>query len=245
MFHSNVYFNTATIHLLEFVADDEVRDTTDWAVRHAGTRIAEAQYLTRAVKVVSFDGGASVELPALFLSGVRVLYQDSRPAGFGTGYLRMAVPRSVVVRIACNLMAKGVSVENVIRCVQDEQIATLNGVEYSIFKAQLGPDAAMHVPSGNKESESWVPMGAGDIFQRTNSDILASVTFNIDLKYKGSQFADRYQAPMTLAFTATSIQVDDFADEALNPRPRTTKSSPLTGAQRRRPSDRLLNILHG
>lgn len=231
----------AGLRQLEFLPG-QLKDTTQSARKLLKNRATppQEQYFSQTVRIYKQVAGAWCELPALYLSGVRVLFQDPAPPRYGYSYVRMAVPSAALTVIAQNFATRGVHLDRR-QYVQEERIVHQAGVDYSIFRAQL----STKVPVRALRDGQWADFRAGHVLQDHRMDFVASVVFKVDLKYRGARVADPKRASMSLVFTPVSVQGCALSPTPLDPHPPVPDTSPpvSTASPEVQPTAAFLNAL--
>lgn len=168
------------------------------------------QYLSQPLTVARpLPGGGFEWLPALALRGVRVQYKKEQWK-YGRHFVQMAIPTLVIQSIVDQLTRKGVTFGP--ELVQEETVRFLDGVEHTSFRVDIKKTPFSWYRDGQSRS-----IVLAKELANVQKDLISSVVFNLALKYKGPQLADRSQAPMALKFEAAQIIVNEAAREALDP----------------------------
>ncbi len=210
------WHNSTSISQLEF-RPGLVRDTTSAARNKLAARRlpVQLQYLSRPVDIPQLGDGEPVELPALYLGGVRVLHQSAAPKGYARTKVLLAVPLETVLPIVDSLAGQGVRFFSRAEYVQGQRFVHQAGTDWTVFTSwQLDKDVPVRVVRGQGD---WDDLDLADELAEHRTDLVADVAFKVELKYRGGIVADLSEAPMSLKLTATAIHPYALATAPLDP----------------------------
>lgn len=137
------------------------------------------------------------------------MYHSKPRPRYGTQHVSLAIPNAAVKAVARKLELQGITFEEEV--MQDEEIKTLNGVEYCVFPVSIGSTATTWLKDGEE-----TPFKLSKALKGANKDLLADITFKVNLKYRGASGVSKEAAPKTIKLDPLLIQARDICDEALD-----------------------------